>query len=96
MLAISTTDKIFWLRVGLGGVTGLASEILFGSDYTSSVLLALIVYLASFYLVRSVWGSQFKPNEVNKMYTAGIGSFVLLFLFLYIFLFTYGLHSLNL
>ena len=95
-MAITTTDKIFWLRVGLGGVTGLLADLLFGTDYESAVLLALIVYLASFYLVRSVWGKQFKPNEVNKMYTAGVGSFVLLFLFLYIFLFTYGLHYLNL
>lgn len=96
MLAISKTDKIFWLRVGLGGVAGVLSDLLFGTDYASAVLFAIIVYLGSYYLVRRVWGGQFRPDEMTKMYTAGIGSFVLLFLFLYIFLFTYGIHYLNL
>jgi hypothetical protein len=33
---------------------------------------------------------------MNKMYTTGIGSYVLLFIFLYIFLFTLGVHYLSL
>ncbi len=95
-MALSKTDKIFWLRVGLGGVVGVLCDVLFWTDYTSAVLFAIVVYLGSYYLVRRVWGSQFAANEVNKMYTAGIGSFTLLFIFLYIFLFTYGLHYLAL
>ena len=95
-MAISKTDKIFWLRAGLGATVGVISELLFGNDFESGVLLALVIYLASYYLVRRVWGSQFKPDELTKMYTAGVGSFALLFIFLYIFLFTVGLHYLSL
>ena len=95
-MAISKTDKIFWLRVALGGVVGVLSDLLFGVDYTSAILFAIVIYLASYYLVRKVWGSQFKADEMTKMYTAGIGSYTLLFLFLYIFLFTYGIHYLAL
>jgi hypothetical protein len=95
-MAISKTDKIFWLRAGLGATAGVLSELLFGTDFESGVLLALVIYLASYYLVRRVWGSQFKPDELTKMYTAGVGSFALLFIFLYIFLFTVGLHYLSL
>jgi hypothetical protein len=96
MLALTKTDKIFWLRVGLGGVVGVLSDVLFWSDFESAVLFAIVVYLGSYYLVRRVWGKQFAANEVTKMYTAGVGSFTLLFIFLYIFLFTYGLHYLAL
>ncbi len=96
MMVLTKTDKIFWLRVGFGALAGVASELLFGTDYVSGVLLAMITYFASYYLVRWVWGSQFKVEEATKMYTAGLGSFVLLFLFLYILLFTLGVHSLNL
>jgi hypothetical protein len=95
-MAISKTDKIFWLRAGLGATVGVVCELFFGTDFESGVLLAVVIYLASYYLVRKVWGSQFKPDELTKMYTAGIGSFALLFIFLYIFLFTVGLHYLNL
>ncbi|MDA4114053.1 MAG: hypothetical protein OK474_08410 [Thaumarchaeota archaeon] len=95
-MAISKTDKIFWLRAGLGAIAGVACDLFFGTDFESGVLLAVVIYLASYYLVRRVWGPQFKPDELTKMYTAGIGSFVLLFIFMYIFLFTVGLHYLNL
>jgi len=61
-----------------------------------AVLFAIVIYLGSYYLVRKVWGPQFKADELNKMYTTGIGSYVLLFIFLYIFLFTLGIHYLSL
>ena len=95
-MAINKTDKIFWLRVGFGAVAGALAELLFGEDYQSGVLMAILVYLASYYLVRFIWGAQFKKEEMTKLYTAGIGSFALLFVFLYIFLFTLGVHYLNL
>lgn len=95
-MPISTTDRIFWLRVGLGVVTGAGAEFLFGKDYESGILLAIIVYMASYYVVRRVFGPRLKPEEQNKIYTAGLGSFILLFLFFWIFLFTLGLHSLAL
>ncbi|MGA2665997.1 MAG: hypothetical protein ABSF83_13745 [Nitrososphaerales archaeon] len=95
-MAISKTDKIFWLRAGLGAIAGVLADALFGADDLSAILFVVLVYLASYYLVRNVWGSQFKEDEMNKLYTAGIGSFVLLFIFFYIFLFTFGFHYLTL
>jgi hypothetical protein len=95
-MVLTVTDKIFWLRAGLGAALGVVCDFVFGTDYTSGILLAAIVFLASYYLVRRVWGKNFKPQEMTKLYTTGIGSYILLFLFLWILLFTVGLHSLNL
>jgi hypothetical protein len=95
-MALSDLDKIFWLRAGMGGVTGLAADLVFSSDYISGILLAVIVYMGSFYLVRSVWGKSFKPEQLSKLYTTALGTFVLVFLFTWIFTFTVGLSYLHL
>jgi hypothetical protein len=95
-MTINYADRIFWLRVGFGVVSGAISDILFGSDYVSGILLSVIVYLVTFYLVKALWGKKMKPEEQRKLYTTGLGSFALLFLFFWIFLFTLGVHSLHL
>jgi hypothetical protein len=95
-MTITYTDRMFWLRVGLGVFMGGVSEALFGTDYPSGILLAVVVYLASYYLVKRLWGAKLKEGDARKLYTAGLGSYALLFLFFWILLFTLGLHSLNL
>lgn len=87
-------DKIFWLRSGLGAVTGILAQYLFGSDYYNGVVLGLLVYLLSYYFARFVWGKTVTKQEMAKLYTSGIGTFVMLYLFFWLLLFTVGLHSL--
>jgi len=95
-MTISYADRIFWLRVGLGAASGALSDLLFYNDYPSAILFLVVLYLASFYLVRSLWGGKMKPEDQRKLYTSGLGSFILLFLFFWIFLFTLQVHFLHL
>jgi ATP/ADP translocase len=95
-MTINYADRIFWLRVGFGVGSGALAQLLFDSDYVSGILLAVIVYLVTFYMVKALWGKQMKPEDQRKLYTAGLGSFALLFLFFWIFLFTLGVHYLHL
>jgi hypothetical protein len=95
-MTITYTDRIFWLRVSLGFVVGASSQVLFDTDYTSGILLAITVYLASYYLVKQVWGGKLKPEDSRKLITAGLGSYALFFLFFWILLFTLGVHYLRL
>jgi hypothetical protein len=95
-MTITIMDRIFWLRAALGVFTGAISQFLFGTDYQTGILLAITIYLASYYVVKRIWGPKVKPDEMRKLYTAGLPSYVLLFLFFYILLFTVGLHSLHL
>ncbi len=95
-MTISYADRIFWMRAGFGVLTGAVSQALFNSDYLSGILFAIVVYVGTFYLARTLWGGKMKPEDQRKVYTAGLGSYILLFLFFWILLFTLGLHYLNL
>ncbi len=87
-------DKLFWFRSGLGAVTGVLAQFIFGSDYYNGVVLGLLVYLLSYYFARFVWGKNVTKQEMAKLYTSGIGTFVMLYLFFWLLLFTLGVHSL--
>jgi len=95
-MTISYTDRMFWLRAGLGVLTGAVAQLLFDTDYPTGILFAVVVYLGSYYLVRHLWGSKLKPGDSRKLITAGLGSYALLFLFFWILLFTLGVHYLTL
>lgn len=87
-------DRIFWMRAGFGVLGGSLSDILFSTDYVSGILFAIVVFLVTFYLVRSVWGKKFNPDDQRKLITTGLGSYALLFFFFWIFLFTLKVHYL--
>ena len=89
-------DKLFWLRAGLGAVTGVLAQFIFGGDYYNGGVLGLLVYLLTYYLARFVWGKNVTRQEMAKLYTSGIGTFVMLYLFFWLLLFTFGVHSLAL
>ena len=95
-MKISVLDRIFWLRSGLAAVTGVAVDYIFGTDWESGVLFAAVVFMGSYYLVRSIWGKSIKPDQTNKLITTALGSYIMIFLFVWILAFTVGLHSLNL
>jgi len=65
-------------------------------DYSSGILLALGLFLGSYYVVRLLWGKRFTKEQMGKIYTTGVGTYALLFIFSWILLFTLGVSYLNL
>jgi len=76
------------MRIGMGVLGGLAAYRIFGLDYISGLLVGLIFYLASYYLARYLWFRKLEREYVGKIYSTGIGGYILVFLFTWILLFT--------
>ncbi len=93
---LSDTDKIYWFRVVMGAVAGTLADLFFGSDYTNGILIALILFLGSYYASRYLWGKSFTKAQMTKLYTTGMGSYVMLFLFSWLLLFTLGIQYVTL
>jgi hypothetical protein len=81
-------DKLYWLRIGLAAIAGLAANLLVGTDYASGVSLGIGVYLVSYYAARFTWYRSLDKQAQGKVYTTGIGTFVIMFLFTWMFFFT--------
>jgi hypothetical protein len=65
-------------------------------DYSTGILLALFIFLASYYLVRMTIGKKFPKDQQGKVYTAGAGTYALLYIFSWVLLYTLGVTYLNL
>ncbi len=81
------TDKLFWLRVVMGLLTGLILGILTvltGFSGSNGVLFAVLMYIASYYIARFTVAAQIPPKEARKLLTTGLMSFLMLFLFTWI------------
>jgi len=76
------------MRIGLGALGGLTAYGVFGSDYINGLLVAVIFFLASYYLARYLWFRQLDKAEVGKIYSTGIGGYIMVFLFTWILAFT--------
>ena len=89
-------DKLYWFRIGLGVLAGLLANQIFSPsgapsaviDYFDGILFAMIIYFASFYVARYGWYRKIDKTDLTKLYTTGIGGFVMVFLFTWILLFT--------
>lgn len=84
-------DKIFWLRAALGALAGVI--IGFFTVYTglrgsTGVVFAVFIYILSYYLIRFKMAAEIPPKDARKMVTAGLGSFITLFLFIWILIYT--------
>ena len=81
-------DLLFWIRAGLGSLSGLIAGVLgfIGSNPQSvnGIIVALLFYVASYYLARYVLAIELPAGESRKLFTTGVGSFVMLFLFTWI------------
>ena len=98
MSATSPFDKLYWLRVALGALGGYMANAVFTEhmfspilDYTDGILLGMIFYFASYYIARFAWYRRLESENVSKLYTTGIGSFVMVFLFTWILSYTLAL-----
>ncbi len=81
-------DKLYWLRIGLGALAGLAADLVFGVDYANGILIGVILYLASYYVARYFWFKKLERAYLGKIYSTGIGGYATIFLFTWILLFT--------
>ena len=80
-------EIIFWVRAALGAFSGILSGIL---GYVSSssysflgLFVALAIYGMSFVILKSLVRDVPK-TEASKIYTAGLGTFIMLFFFTWI------------
>ena len=97
-LAPAAFDKLYWLRAGLGALGGVLAELLttgtnaagavVSADWVTGVSIAMLVYLVSYYVTRFTWYKGLDREGQGKIYTTGLGSFVIIFLFTWMLLFT--------
>lgn len=88
-----------WLRVGLGGISGFLAGVLqfvtttpdkVNSNAYYGIYVAIIVYIVSYYFARNFLVKGIAPKDKNKLFTQGIGSFIMMFLFVWIIYNTYN------
>jgi len=62
--------------------------VLVGTDYASGISIGIAFYLVSYYLPRFTWYRGLGREGQGKVYTTGIGTFIMVFLFSWILFFT--------
>jgi hypothetical protein len=90
--------RLAWIRVGLGAVAGIVAGLLNFVTLQPNVLnptayygiyVGVIFYIGSFYLARYSLLKGINPKDKNKLFTQGIGSFIIMFIFAWILYTTY-------
>jgi len=80
-------EIVFWVRVVLGVLTGTLAGLLgFVSPNPQAylgVFVAIAVYILSVVFARTVVGNV-QQSDRNKLFTAGLGGYIMLFLFVWI------------
>lgn len=74
--------------MSFAAIAGYATQVLVGEDYASGVSIGIAIYLATYYLARFTWYRGLGREGQGKVYTTGIGGFVLVFLFTWMLFFT--------
>jgi hypothetical protein len=87
---LTPLDKVYWIRVAAGALTGIFSTLLgfLSTNPTEAykgVILALAIYALTSYAARYYLFKNLGAS-LRKIYTHGIGSFIMLFLFTWILL----------
>lgn len=88
-------NMLYAMRLILGVASGVLGELFFTQEpvsfdnTTNGILVAVIVYLLTYYFARYVWYRKMDRQHISKLYTTGIGGFFMLFIFTWILLFTY-------
>ena len=80
----------------MGVIAGTLADLFFGSDYSNGILIALILFLGSYYASRYLWGKGFTKAQMTKLYTTGMGAYIMLFLFSWLLLFTLRINYVSL
>jgi hypothetical protein len=81
-------DKLYWSRLGLAALAGFLAEVIVGTDYASGISIGILFYLISYYAARFTWYKGLERKGQGKIYTTGLGGFLMVFLFTWILFFT--------
>ncbi len=85
-------DKLFWLRVGLAVMGGIAATFIFDSIEGEERRWASIGFMISIFITSIVMAKSMNlappRSDRKKLITTGIGSFVFLYLFMWIVSYT--------
>ena len=78
----------------MGFFAGVLADYVSGLDtpdaFWNGVTVAIALYLASYYLSRYALYRRIDRENFSKLYTTGIGGFIMLFVFTWVLLFTLG------
>ena len=86
-VVLPSFERLYWLRLGFAAVAGYAANAI-GADPSTGISIGIALYLVSYYLARLTWYRGMGREGQGKVYTTGIGGYVLLFLFTWILFFT--------
>ena len=85
-------NKLFWIRVGLGVLGGIAATFLFEPIIGEERRWTSIGFLIVLFIVTVIIGKGMKiplpSSDKKKIFTQGIGSFIFIYLFMWILTFT--------
>jgi hypothetical protein len=83
---LNQVDKLFWARVLLGVTSGLLSGIItsLGGGIYGGLSIVLIVYAISYLVARYIVRMNLPQQELYKIFTTGLSSFVALWFFTWI------------
>ena len=85
-------NKLFWLRVGLAVIAGIAATFIFedieGEDRRWASIAFMIVIFAGTIVVAKGMKMQLPSSDRKKIVTQGIGSYVFMYLFVWILSYT--------
>ena len=85
------------MRIALGVVSGVAADYLSGLDppnaLVNGVAVGLVFFMASYYAARYGIYRNLPRDQFAKLYTTGIGGFIMAFLFTWVLVFTYFVYS---
>lgn len=88
----SKLNKLFWIRVGLGVLGGIAATFLFESitgeeRRWASIGLLIVIFIATVIIAKGM-KIPLPSSDKKKIFTQGIGSFIFIYLFMWILTFT--------
>lgn len=85
-------DKLFWIRVGMAALGGIAATFLFESIDGEERRWASIAFMIIVFIASAVIGKGMKiglpRSDRKKIVTTGIGSYVFIYLFMWILSYT--------
>ena len=85
-------DKLFWLRIGLAVMAGIAATFLFDSiegeeRRWASIIFMIMIFIVSIIIAKGM-NLQLPKSDRKKLVTTGIGSFIFIYLFMWILSYT--------
>lgn len=86
-------DKLFWLRVGLAVMGGIAATFIFDSiegeeRRWASIVFMIVIFIVSLGIAKGMH-MQLPKSKRKKIVTTGLGSYVFIYLFVWILSYTF-------